>query len=152
MLVFTACKNDNDPAKPKPLNAGQPQFTKEGELSFMKPDGSPIIKINIEIAETDGEREQGLMNRSFMSNNQGMLFLFDVEQPQNFWMKNTIIPLDIIYVNSKKEIVSIAENTTPFSEATIPSHYPAQYVIEVNAGFCAQYLIKAGTRVDWTRN
>jgi len=87
-----------------------------------------------------------------MSNDQGMLFIFEVEEPQGFWMKNTIIPLDIIYVNAKKEIVSIAEDTQPFSEQSLPSKGPAIYVVEVNGGFCAQYGITAGYKIDFTRN
>ncbi len=150
-LFFTACKDEPKPEPHKKLNAGQPQFKKEGELTFKKPDGAEILKINIEIADNDGERQQGLMNRSVMSNTQGMLFIFDVEEPQAFWMKNTILPLDIIYVNAKMEIVSIAENTTPFSEQSIPSHFPAQYVVEVNAGFCAQYGIVAGSVIKFER-
>lgn len=62
------------------------------------------LYINIEVADDESQRMQGLMNRSFMSNDQGMLFIFDVEEPQGFWMKNTIIPLDIIYVNAKKKL------------------------------------------------
>ncbi len=64
-------------------------------------------------------------------------------------MKNTIIPLDIIYVNAANQIVHIAENTQPFSEKSIPSQRPAQYVIEVNAGFTAKYAIRPGYRVKW---
>lgn len=93
------------------------------------------MKVNIEIADNDAERQMGLMNRSFMNNSQAMLFIFDVEEPQAFWMKNTIIPLDIIYVNSNKEIVSIAANTEPYSEKSLPSGRPAIYVVEVNGGF-----------------
>ena len=87
-----------------------------------------------------------------MNNSQAMLFIFDVEEPQAFWMKNTIIPLDIIYVNSNKEIVSIAANTEPYSEKSLPSGRPAIYVVEVNGGFCDQYGIAAGSKISFTRN
>ncbi len=148
--IFVSCKDKVDPDKPISHNT-QPKFVKEGELTFKKSDSSAVVKINIEIADNDEERQMGLMNRSFMNNNQGMLFTFDVEEPQAFWMKNTIIPLDIIYVNAKKEIVSISRDTEPFSEKSLPSGRPAIYVVEVNAGFCDQYEINPGCRIDFKR-
>lgn len=152
MVFITSCENkEPEPKKPATLSDGQPKFDKEGELDFLKPDGSKIVHINIEIADDESARQQGLMNRSFMNNDQGMLFIFDKEERQAFWMKNTIIPLDIIYVNAKMEIVSIAEDTQPFAEQSLPSKGPAQYVVEVNAGFCAQYGITAGYKIDFSK-
>jgi uncharacterized protein len=150
-LFIASCEDKTEaPKKNAQLSDGQPKFEKEGELSFLTPDGNQIVKINIEVADDDASRQQGLMNRSFMSNEQGMLFIFDQEQPQAFWMRNTIIPLDIIYVNTKKEIVSIVEDAAPFSDKSLPSKGPAIYVVEVNAGFCAQYAIAAGYKIDFT--
>ena len=149
-FVIISCNNKEEPEVPIKHNT-QPKFTKEGELIFLKPDGSSIVKVNIEIADNDAERQMGLMNRSFMNNSQAMLFIFEKEEPQAFWMKNTIIPLDIIYVNSNKEIVSIAANTEPFSEKSLPSGRPAIYVVEVNGGFCDQYGIAAGCKISYTR-
>ena len=71
-----------------------------------------------------------------MPDSVGMLFVFDLEKPQSFWMRNTGFSLDIIYVNNKLEIVSIQKYTHPFSEVSIPSKAPAMYVVEVNAGYC----------------
>ena len=78
-----------------------------------------------------------------------MLFIFPQEIPLNFWMKNTPLPLDIIYINTDFSIVHIAENTMPYSTAQIPSKHPAKYVLEVNAGFCRQRGIVAGDRVEF---
>lgn len=150
ITLFAACNKKEDVNTPNTTEHVQPKFVKEGELTFLKPDGSPIVKINIELALTEAEQEQGLMNRSFMNNDQGMLFVFDKDEPRGFWMRNTIIPLDIMYVNSKMEIIHIAENTEPFSERSIPSQGPAKYVIEVNAGFSAQYSITKGMKVSYT--
>ncbi len=116
-------------------NIKEPEFKKEGELEFMKNEKEPLKKIEIEIAENDAERTQGLMYRKSMDDSKGMLFIFQREEPQSFWMKNTIIPLDIIYVNSKREIVKIYKNTTPFSENSLPSGKPATYVVEVAGGY-----------------
>lgn len=76
-----------------------------------------------------------------------MLFLFPREAPQSFWMRNTPLPLDIIFISATRTIVSIAANTTPFSETPVPSDSTAQFVLEVNAGFCQQHGITIGGRV-----
>ena len=134
------------------LNLSEPKFQYEGDLSFISQQNSDTIKtIRIEIAETNRERAQGLMNRSNMNDEQGMLFIFGREQEQQFWMKNTKISLDIIYVNSNMEIVSISPHTTPFSESPIPSFRPAKYVVEVIAGFTDQYNISEGDKITYER-
>ncbi|MEO8149714.1 MAG: DUF192 domain-containing protein [Bacteroidia bacterium] len=127
--------------------ATEPQFVKEGTLSFIASNDDTLGTIDIEIADNDAQREQGLMYRSSMKQNQGMLFVFDKSGQQNFWMKNTIISLDIIYVDENFNIVTIHKNTQPYSEAQIPSYKNAQYVIEVNAEFCNRNNIKEGDRI-----
>ena len=76
-----------------------------------------------------------------------MLFVFADERERGFWMKNTPLPLDIVYIDSSSRIVSIAENTTPYSTKTIASRGPARYVLEVNGGFCREHGIVAGSSV-----
>jgi len=124
-------------------------FKKEGELTFTDSAGSQIIKIDIEIADNDYERQLGLMNRQSMEEMQGMLFIFPAERYQSFWMLNTLFSLDMIFINSKKEIVTIHKNTVPLSEQSYPSSKPAQYVLEVNAGFCDKHNIKEGDKIFW---
>ncbi len=126
-------------------------FVKEGELLFTDMKGEFKTKIDAEIADDNLQRELGMMFRDKLNEDQGMLFIFDTEQPQSFWMKNTILPLDIIYVNSKMEIVKIQKNAEPFSENSLPSVKPAQYVVEVNAGYCEKFGIKEGDRIVWRR-
>jgi uncharacterized membrane protein (UPF0127 family) len=141
-------KADNS-IPPLYVNA-EPKFKKEGELNFQSNDSKAIkAKFDIEIADNDESRMQGLMYRKSMAENQAMLFLFDYCSPQSFWMKNTHISLDIIYVNDKFEVVSIQKNTIPFSEASLPSFKPAQYVIEVNAGLSDKLGICEGDKVKW---
>jgi len=125
------------------------KFKKEGELTFVDSTGNPIVKIDIEIADNDYERQLGLMNRQSMEEMQGMLFIFPQERYQSFWMLNTLFSLDIIFINSNKEIVTIHKNTTPLSEQSYPSSAPAIYVVEVNAGFCETHNIKLGDKVFW---
>lgn len=125
-----------------------PGFTKEGEVSFVRKNTNETIKrIDVEIADNDAERSKGLMYRSTMPDSLGMLFIFEGSEPQSFWMKNTLISLDIIYVDENKTIVTIQPNTKPLSEDPIPSYRNAQYVVEVVAGFCERHGIKEGDKV-----
>lgn len=130
--------------------AAAPIFKKEGELSFIsKANQQEIRKIQIEIADNEGERQQGLMYRTAMEDGQGMLFVFPNSEPQSFWMKNTLISLDLLFVDENKEIVTIQKYAQPKSESAIPSSKPAKYVVEVNAGFCDRYQIKEGDIVKF---
>ena len=102
----------------------------------------------VEVAATDIERARGLMFREEMAADHGMLFIFEGEGERFFWMKNTPLPLDIIYIDNTGQIVSIAADTTPFSEAVIPSGKPARFVLEVNAGIAEKLAIKVGDRIS----
>ncbi len=124
-------------------------FTKEGELTFTDSTGKEITKIDIEIADTDYDRQLGLMNRKSMEENQGMLFVFPTERYQSFWMLNTLFSLDMLFINSNKEIVTIHKNTTPLSQQSYPSSKPAIYVLEVVAGYTAKFNIKEGDKIYW---
>jgi uncharacterized protein len=126
-------------------------FRDDAALRFMNESGQNVAEISVEIAESEEARTQGLMGRTRMGERQGMLFIFPNEEYRSFWMANTPLPLDILYVNSALRIVTIKRNTVPFSEESIPSSAPAQYVIEVNAGFCARHGIVEGGSVEWTR-
>jgi len=128
-----------------------PEFTRQGELVFLKSDSTSLAKIDIEIADTDPLRERGLMFRRHMGMNHGMLFIFEDEDVRSFWMKNTYIPLDIVYLNAQKKIVSIHENAATLNEQSIPSGFPAKYVVEVNAGFCALHSIQVGDGMSFLR-
>lgn len=127
-------------------------FMKEGELSFTDSKGQFTRRLEIEIADDEEQRATGLMFRNKMDEDQGMFFIFDSEAPQAFWMRNTILPLDIIYVNSKMEIVTIIKNAKPYDDTSLPSTKPAQYVVEVNAGYCDKYGIKEGDKIVWRRD
>jgi len=102
---------------------------------------------SVELATTDAEREKGLMSRPQMDKDKGMLFVFDKEGIYPFWMKNTLIPLDMVWVNSAGKVVFIAQNVQPCKTLICPTTLPAQtakYVLEVNAGICQQIGLKAG--------
>jgi uncharacterized membrane protein (UPF0127 family) len=123
----------------------EPAFRRDGHLEFVDAGTrEPIVRIDIEVADEPVEQAQGLKYRRRMAEDQGMLFVFPTERPQSFWMQDTHIPLDIVYVSEGLRIVSIAADTEPFSERPIPSGRPARYVVEVNAGFCARHGIAVG--------
>lgn len=124
------------------------RFRDDGVLTFRKSDGT-ASQIRIEIARTDQARTQGLMGRKVMRRDQGMLFIFPEAEPRAFWMVNTPLSLDIIFVGPDRKIVRIHRDTTPFSDASLPSGSPAQYTIEVVGGYCAEQGIQEGDEVEW---
>ncbi|UOM34855.1 DUF192 domain-containing protein [Acuticoccus sp. I52.16.1] len=109
--------------------------------------GSGAHTFTIEIADDPIERARGLMFRQQMAHDAGMLFIFADESERAFWMKNTILPLDIVYADASGTVVSIAKATTPFSTESIPSDGPAQFVLELNAGVADQIGLKPGDRL-----
>ena len=154
VLLVSSCQKHED-VKLDTVNqkeAEKTKFTKMGEVYFQDSLKKTITKIDVEIAESEETRHLGLMFREGMKEDQGMLFIFANEEPQSFYMRNTIIPLDIIFINSKKKIVKIQKHTEPFSEKSLPSLKPALYVVEVNAGYTDKFGIKEGYYIDWRRN
>lgn len=108
------------------------------------------VPIKAEIADSEEERRLGLMNRTELADGKGMWFIFEDSSPRSFWMKNTLIPLDIIFFNSEKEVVKIIENMLPCKEDPCPSYSsvaPAMYALELPAGFVQEYSIKPGDRI-----
>jgi uncharacterized membrane protein (UPF0127 family) len=108
---------------------------------------SGVHVFNVEVADTEPAREKGLMFRKSLPPGHGMLFDFHAEQPVGFWMKNTLIPLDMIFIRSDGRILSIAENTQPLSERVIQSGGAVQAVLEVSGGTARRLGIAPGDRV-----
>lgn len=143
-LSISACKEDKKEVKQTEIT-----FKKEGELTIFKTD-STTVALDIEIADTDFDIQTGLMYRNAMDENQGMLFVFDDEIERYFFMKNTRIPLDLIFINANKTIVSFQENAKPFDESSLPSNLPAKYVLEVNAGLVDAWGPSIGNTINYT--
>jgi uncharacterized protein len=101
----------------------------------------------VEMASTPEEQAKGLMFRRQLPEGQGMLFDFHKEQPTSFWMKNTYIPLDMIFIRGDGRILRIAENTVPLSETLVPSGGPVRAVLEVIGGTAKKLGIAPGDRV-----
>jgi len=125
------------------------KFMKEGSLTFTDSLNHLITKIDLEISSSDYDTQLGLMFRRSMEMNQGMLFIFPEEEIRSFWMRNTYISLDMIFVNSDKKIVTIHKNTKTLSDQSYASTEPAQYVVEVCAGFSDKYSLKTGDKINW---
>lgn len=155
IVVLLLSLSDNEESYPSTAYEtvkDEPQFVKEGELFFLqKESGDTLKKIAIEIADSDQERAQGLMYRSSMADSLGMLFIFDQAEEQSFWMKNTIISLDILYADAEGEVLTMYKYTVPYSEAPIPSYEKAKYVVEVIGGFTDRYNIQQGDRISFIR-
>jgi len=150
-FIYFADNNDQSDAEDDSSAYSQYEFQKQGELSFLSHDYTSITDIDIEIADNSLRRSEGLMYRDSMAENQGMLFIFPEPATQSFWMKNTILSLDMIFVGPDSQIVTIHKETEPFADIHYIPTSPVQYVIEVNAGFTDKYLIEVGDRIRWSR-
>ena len=106
------------------------------------------VSIVIEVAETEKEREVGLMNRNSMPADQGMLFDFKQTRLVTMWMKNTYIPLDMVFMDEAGTVTHIAANAQPLSLDIISSRGPVRYVLELNGGAAARYGLKPGDRLE----
>ncbi|MEN3322911.1 DUF192 domain-containing protein [Mariniflexile soesokkakense] len=146
VLSTFACKKDK-----KTITQTDISFKKEGELTIFKLTDSTKINLDIEIADTDFDIQTGLMYRDSMKKNQGMLFVFDDVTKRYFYMKNTKISLDIIYINDTFKIVSFQKNAKPFDETSLPSNVPAKYVLEVNAGLVDSWSLSVGDSIDYSK-
>ena len=153
LLLLSACSNDMpDPSDTRAdtTDTETIPFQQEGLLTF-RPDTPDSLQIAIEIAETDSSRARGLMQRGALPDRSGMLFIFDQRQPLSFWMANTPLALDIIFVDTDSTIVDIAKYTHPFSPDQVASDEPGRFVIEVPAGFADTHGIVEADRVTWRR-
>ena len=132
-LFLFAC---NEALEQKPTTPLTVKTTSSGEVRF-----------NVEVAQTPEELQQGLMHRTSMPSNNGMIFVFDPIRPVQMWMKNTKLSLDMIFVAGNGKIVMIKEKATPMSETRITCKEPVRAVIELNAGQVARHRIQVGDTV-----
>jgi uncharacterized membrane protein (UPF0127 family) len=105
----------------------------------------------VEVARTLEEQNYGLMNRASLAPDRGMIFPYDPPIAVAFWMKNTLIPLDIIFIAPGGKILNIAANTTPLSLEQVPSAGPVEAVLELAGGRAAELGIEPGDQVEWAR-
>ncbi len=106
-------------------------------------------RLDIYIAATDAQRSRGLMHVRSLPETTGMLFLYDYDARLSMWMKNTFIPLDIVFVRADGSVSSIAYNTEPQSLKSIAALEPVRYVLELNAGVAEKLSIDKYSRIEW---
>ncbi len=118
-------------------------------ISIVAPDGTTRATVAIEVANTNEQRERGLMFRKHLDDDAGMIFVFPDSQPRNFWMHNTDIPLDMIFADSSFRVTGIVANAAPQTDTLRGVEGNSEYVLEVNGGFCAKNGIKPGDRFQF---
>ena len=151
LLSIVACGQDTPAADGG--SAGRPgtqeiPFHADGTLDLLR-GGQPYTTLRIEVAATDSARERGLMQRPPLTDDQGMLFVFDFAGPQTFWMANTPSSLDIIFAGADSTVVNVARYTQPFSTQGVSSEGPARFVLETAAGFADRHDVAPGDRLRW---
>jgi len=119
----------------------------EGAEKLQIVTASGVHDFSVEVMRTPAELEKGLMFRKYLPQDRGMLFVFATEEPVAMWMKNTYLPLDMIFIGRTGRVVGLAENAEPLSEKIIPSGAPTAGVLEVNAGIAAKIGLKIGDLV-----
>ena len=128
-------------------NDDEPRPPAEDEPAVVFEVGDPPARVFVELARSPRQIQRGLMYRRHLQPDRGMLFLFPRERVQSFWMKNTLIPLDMIFVTSGMEVAGVVENAEPLTEVSRSVGKPSQYVIEVNAGWASAHGVVSGTPV-----
>jgi uncharacterized membrane protein (UPF0127 family) len=143
-LGGAACKN----------SAGQRQTATAGPSEDSAPSvvvdtGERQLTFRVELARTEPEREKGLMYREHLAPDAGMLFLFERSSVQTFWMKNTLIPLDMIFIAPDHTIAGVVADAQPLTLTARSVNEPSQYVLEIGGGLAARLGIRAGARIDF---
>lgn len=133
-------------AQSEPKDKGAEGTPVQTEVLTVETANGPV-RFNVEIADDPAERARGLMFRESLADDHGMLFHFQRPERASFWMRNTVISLDIIFIGLDGRILNIAERTTPYSEASIPAAGLTRGVLEIRGGRAAELNIRPGDRV-----
>lgn len=143
-MLGAACKNSQR------MSAGASAAAVVPEHVDIPADGGRTAAFRVELARTESEREQGLMYREHMDADAGMLFIFERAAPLTFWMKNTFIPLDMIFIGADRHIVGVVENAEPRTLSARRVDGISEYVLEINGGLSAKLGIHPGAAVDFS--
>lgn len=146
-LLITACAGSDEDTRTEETTTSTRHLSFTSSVSFLDSQGEDISTVEVAVADDDHTRSEGLMDVHDLPDNSGMLFIFDSDEERSFWMANTPIPLDIIFVNSEYEIVRIHRNAAPYSHQSFRSEAPAKYVVEVNAGYTIRHDINEGMMI-----
>ena len=149
-LSLLACKTGE--SQPQSEAAPKYSFRKDGSLEILSPQGEQKAEFEIEIVRSEQDLQRGLKYRDSMEPNQGMLFIMDGQAPHPFWMQDTYLSLDIIYIDHDKQIFQIYPNTTPYSEETLAPDKINAYTLEILAGVSAEKNLQKGDIIRWQEN
>lgn len=150
-LPSVACKDVAHAKPPAPAQAPAVPLSAEGlPLSnvLVVKAGGDVLKVAVELAHDDATRTKGLMFRRQLAEDDGMLFLFDESKPLTFWMRNTRIPLDMLFAAADGRIAGIVARAKPGDETPVGPAEPTRYVLEVPGGWCERHGVKAGDRLE----
>lgn len=151
-LSLCACRTASstesqpDTSKTPALAAPAPKAPPRVTLS---PPGGESVTVDVEVVDTPDSRQRGLMYRKQLAPDAGMLFLFERPEQHTFWMHNTLVPLDMIFITADWSVLGIVENATPLTDSPRSVSGESQYVLEVNAGFSRRHGLAAGTSVHY---
>ena len=150
-LVLAACSPGASDAAPQSTQAAPAVHPVSGlpVVPLKVTSGSKVHQFRVELARTPQEQAKGLMFRTEMGPDEGMIFPFDPPRGASFWMRNTVIPLDLIFVAPDGRISNIAANAIPYDETPLYSDGEAKAVLELNGGRAAELGINPGDRVEW---
>ncbi|MDP8925415.1 MAG: DUF192 domain-containing protein [Actinomycetota bacterium] len=140
-LVLVGCSGEETSSEAETCNSA------ETTTVAIDASGGQRVEVEVEIADDYAERQRGLMERTELAENAGMLFVFDGEQQVSFWMRNTLIPLSIAYIDAEERIIDI-QDMQPLDETRHPSAEPAMYALEVNQGFFEECGVRVGDEVE----
>lgn len=156
MMIIAGCGRGADRSEPGPDTRPTPNTARPNNVKPVD-DSKPAavvltsaageLRIAVEVARTPRQRDRGLMYRQHLPPDHGMLFIFAHERIQSFWMKNTLIPLDMIFISKDMTIAGIVENAEPQTKTSRRVDAPSSYVLEVNGGWSKDHGVAAGTTV-----
>ncbi|HEY4059089.1 MAG TPA: DUF192 domain-containing protein [Kofleriaceae bacterium] len=156
LTLLAACSKAPEPSpsphkpvgdSPDSAHGPQPPATPEAPtatVTLTGGQGDAVVKV--EVVDTEPKIEKGLMYRQFMPEDQGMLFLMGEEKVQTFWMRNTLIPLDMIFITKDLDVAGVVEQAEPKTETLRTVGKPSTYVLEVNGGWAAAHGIRGGAK------
>lgn len=153
LLLFSSACQKTDKKEPiSIIPAGARSVIPEASLYITSSSDMRKLNLRVAIADEETERNTGLMDVHNLDDSTGMIFIFDLEQPLSFWMANTPLALDMMFINANYEIVTIHRNTQPYAETQFSSDKPAKYVLEVRGGLTLEKDINVGDIVKWKKD
>lgn len=151
LILAGSCRQNTPPEVRNEQGVQGPAQTprEHGPAVVIHTRGNGRVRVEVEVARTDPQRMRGLMYRREMAEDHGMIFMFREASHQTFWMRNTLLPLDMIFIRPDNTILGVVRNATP--ETDDPRDVPgdSQYVLEVNGGFCQRHNVMDGDRLDF---